>query len=290
MRISTSQMFDRPTSLMAALNQQADSLQTQISTSKKISAPSDDPTAYVQLDALKRAGADDSAYASNVKLAQGLLAQSDSTLESVQTQLQRVQELAVQASNGTLNAADRAGLVTSINEIASDLVNLANTKDVRGQALFGGASGDAPYVQNDDGSVSFTDSGQPAPIPVGDGDAIATSVTGDRAFGDMFATLKSLSDTIASGGDTGAVLDSLQANLDSVTAARASVGARGARLDLTATRLSDAAAAREVTRSGLEDTDITTSVADLQKTLTILQATQASFTKLSSLSLFDYLK
>jgi flagellar hook-associated protein 3 FlgL len=40
----------------------------------------------------------------------------------------------------------------------------------------------------------------------------------------------------------------------------------------------------------LEDTDVTTAVTQLQKTLTILQATQASFTKLTSLSLFDYLR
>ena len=47
---------------------------------------------------------------------------------------------------------------------------------------------------------------------------------------------------------------------------------------------------REAKRSGLEDTDITTTVVELQKTMTILSATQASFTKLSALSLFDYLR
>ena len=40
----------------------------------------------------------------------------------------------------------------------------------------------------------------------------------------------------------------------------------------------------------MEDTDITSAVTELQKTLTILQATQASFTKLTGLSLFDYLR
>lgn len=42
--------------------------------------------------------------------------------------------------------------------------------------------------------------------------------------------------------------------------------------------------------SEIEDTDISTAVIDLQKMSTALQATQASFTKLSALSLFDYLK
>ena len=68
------------------------------------------------------------------------------------------------------------------------------------------------------------------------------------------------------------------------------IGARGARLTIVSTAMTDAGTARETQRSALEDTDVTTTIADLQKTMTILQATQASFTKLSSLSLFDYLR
>lgn len=290
MRIATSQMFDRPMSLMATLSQKADTLQNQVATGRKLTAPSDDAVAYVRLDSLKRAGADDTAYSANVKLAQGLLAQTDTALDGVQTQLQRVQELAVQAGNGTLTATNRAAIAASIDDIATDLLSLANSKDVRGQPLFGGATGDAAYVQAGDGTISFAGTGDPAPIPVGDGDSVHSTVSGERAFGDMFATLKALSDAIAGGDDTGDALDALKDNMDSVAAARASIGARSARLDLTAERLTDAAASREEVRSGLEDTDVTTAVAELQKTLTVLQATQASFTKLSNLSLFDYLK
>ena len=43
-------------------------------------------------------------------------------------------------------------------------------------------------------------------------------------------------------------------------------------------------------RSKLEDTDVTSAVIELQQLMTALSATQASFTKLSGLSLFDYLR
>ncbi|MEI9927809.1 MAG: flagellar hook-associated protein FlgL [Sphingomonas sp.] len=147
LRVSTAQMFDRPTALMATLSQQADALQAQVATGKRIVAPSDDPVAYAQLGSLKRAGAADTAYAANVKLAQGLLAQTDSTLDSVKTQLQRAQELAIQASNGTLTDANRAAITTELGEITADLVSLANTRDARGTPLFGGATGDTAYVR-----------------------------------------------------------------------------------------------------------------------------------------------
>ena len=84
--------------------------------------------------------------------------------------------------------------------------------------------------------------------------------------------------------------DQLAAASTQVSAVQASLGARAARVELDQASLKQADTDRETTRSELEDTDITTAVTELQKTMTVLQATQASFTKLSSMSLFDYLK
>jgi len=291
MRIATSQMFDRPSSLMASLTQKADALQTQISTGKKFTAPSQDVAAYAQLQSLARADMDGSAYAANVKLAQGALAQADSTLDSIGTQLQQAQELALQAANGTLTAANRATIATSLGAITDQLLALANTNDLRGQPMFGGANGSTPYVKGADGSIAYTDSGQAAPIPIGDTDSVVTNVSGDRAFGDMFATIKALSDSLSSGGGVPSdTLAKLSSATESVSAARASVGARALRVDLVADQQDSSKVDRAGRRLDLEATDITATVTELQKTLTILQATQASFTKLTSMSLFDYLR
>src|SRR3546814_759278 len=111
---------------------------------------------------------------------------------------------------------------------------------------------------------------------------------------DVFAIIGALADTLENGGDVGAAaataLGDLKASVDHLTGVRASIGARGARLDLEQTRAADAGAAREIDRSAIEDTDITAAITELQKTMTILQATQASFTQLTQLSLFNYIK
>lgn len=291
MRVATSQMFDRPASLMTSLTEKADKLQTSISTNTKIATASDDPTGWVQLQGLGRADADSKAWSANVKLAQGVLAQADTTLGDASTQLQKVQELALQASSGTMSAADRAAAGASVQAAMDELLSLANTSDVRGQPLFGGADGSTPYVKNSDGSVSYAGSGEASPIPVGDKDSVVTNVSGDKVFGDMFATLKTLADALQSGNAVPAgTLDKLQDASDSVTAAQASAGARATRVDLVADRLTSAQADRDETRVALNEPDIAATVTELQKTLTILQATQASFTKLSSMSVFDYLR
>ena len=110
---------------------------------------------------------------------------------------------------------------------------------------------------------------------------------------DIFAIVSKLANALTTNTDPTAAAteagDSLKAALTQIGSARGSVGARAARLDLETTRLTDVATTREADRSSLEDTDVTAAITELQKTMTILSATQASFTKLSSLSLFNYL-
>ncbi|KQS03354.1 flagellar biosynthesis protein FlgL [Sphingomonas sp. Leaf357] len=302
MQISTSQLYDRSTTLMQQLTAKADKLQTQISTDKKISTASDDAVAYQKLASIKRSNANDTAYGANIKVVQSLLAQSDSTLGSVESQLQKAAELATQANNDTLNAADRKVIGDQLTAIVQDLVGLANTKDVRGQPLFGGSSGDTAVAQAADGSVSFTGTGEPSAIPVGDGVDVHATNSAQRVFGgistssgtsDVFAIISKLAAALTSNTDASAAAadagNSLKTALTQIGAARGSVGARGARLDLETARLTDVAATREADRSSLEDTDTAAAITELQKTMTVLSATQASFTKLSSLSLFNYL-
>jgi flagellar hook-associated protein 3 FlgL len=291
MRITTSQMFDRPTARMSALTAQADRIQAQISTGKRVVAASDDPAAYQALERLARADADDAAWSANVKLAQGVLSQADTTLASVETRLQRAQEIAIASSNGTLSASNRIAYASELNAIVDELLTVANGSDVRGQPLFGGSNGAAPFTRAADGSISYTGQGEPTAIPVGDGNAIATGVTGDRAFGDMFATLAAIGAALSNNEvPPGEATEGLDAALDQVNAARASIGARTIRLDYAAARIADTQIDREAARNDLEAVDVSAAITELQKTLTILQATQSSFTKLSGLSLFDYLR
>jgi flagellar hook-associated protein 3 FlgL len=303
MQISTSQLYDRSTTLMQQLSQKADTLQTQISSTKKLSAPSQDVVAYQRLATIKQATADDGAYSSNIGLAQSLLQQSDTTLSAVETQLQRAQELVVQANSGTLSDDNRQTISTQLKGILDDLVGLANTTDARGQPLFGAATGDSAVTKNADGSVSFTGTGEPSAIPVGDGSEIQATDSAARIFGgvknadgsttDMFAIISKFAAALDAGGSVtdaaAAAGDGLKASLAQVTSVHGSVGARGTRLDLEASQLKDTATNREIDRSALEDADVTATITELSKTMTILSATQASFTKLAQLSLFNYL-
>ena len=302
MRVPTTQLYGASVRQMSMLTAEADRLQTQVSTQLRFTNAADDPVAWQRVEALRVASADGDAYSGNVSLAQGLVAQTDATLGTIADRVQRARELALQTANGTMTPADRDAVSEELQGLVSDLVTLANTRDTRGQPMFGGAGTALPYVQNADGSVDYVATGDAAAVPIGSGESVAVSVSGARVFGnldgadgptDLFAVLTGLVGALGSdSGDTGAIdaaIEGLSAASDQVAAQRASVGARGYRLDLIAAQQTEAATARETERSETQDADLATSIADLQRTLTILQATQSSFTRLTSLSLFERL-
>lgn len=308
MQIGTAWLFDRTTRQMGTLSATAARLQTQIATGKRIGTPSDDPVAAARVARLERTDANDARWLDNMKLAGALLGQADRTLESVETQLQRARELAIKAANETLNDSDRAAIATELRAIVDDLFRLANSEDARGAPLFGGSASGPAFVRAADGSIAFAGEGEAAPIPIGEGATIQATDNGQRVFGnmrvggaatDVFAIMSDLAAALEPGGsatpaDRRAALDRGLEGLEvagaHVVTARASIGARAARLELETERVTRARAENEIDRGALEGVDVQAAVTELQKTLLALQATQASFTRLTQLSVFDYLR
>jgi len=297
MTISTSLWYNRSNSAMQTLTAKTDTLSTQISTGKKLQAPSDDPVAYAQLRGLAVANADGTAYGKNLDTAASLLSTADTTLKSIGDQITRAQELALQVNNGTFADQDRGAMAEALLGIVDSLASLGNTQDARGLPLFGDSAGTPAVTKAADGSYSFA-SGPVTAIPIGDGQTIQAGTNAARVFQsgstNILQAITDLATALQGGGDLGdagdTAISAIQTGSDQVNTLQASIGARASRIELEQSVQTSAASQREVSRSGLEDTDLTAAITELQKTMTILSATQASFTKLQSLSLFDYLK
>lgn len=299
MQISTNLFYSTASNRLSQMGARASELQTQISTGKKILKPSDDPAAAQQLAELDQKDADAAVYGSNMTLASSLLDQADGVLTQINTQLTRATELATQAANGTQTDASRKTIATELNSIVDSLVSLANTRNVRGQPLFGSASGGKAVTDNGDGTFTFPPEVQVSEVPIADGQSVQATESAKRIFdiggGDnTLSMLRTLAAALNAGGDVSSTvsgsLDKLSDAVDQVANVQASVGARGARVDLQQQLLTTANTDRSELRGKLEQVDITDAVVQLQQMMTALSASQASFTKLSQLSLFDYLK
>jgi flagellar hook-associated protein 3 FlgL len=299
MQISTSLFYSNASTRLSKMNDRASELMTQISTGKKILKPSEDPAASQQIAELDRRDADAGVYATNMTLAGSLLDQADSVLKQINIQLTRATELTTQAATGTQTDATRKVIATELSSILGSLVSLANTKDVRGEPLFGTAAGGKAVTDNGNGTFTFPTDMQVSEVPIADGQTVQTTETAKRIFdiggGDnTLAMLSRLAAALNTGGDVSttvaASLDDLGDAVRQTADVQASIGARGARVDLQQQLLTTANTDRSELRGKLEQVDITQAVVELQQMMTALSASQASFSKLSSLSLFDYLK
>lgn len=298
MQISSSLMFDRSASRMGSLMSNAVKLQTQLATGKKFTSPSENVAVGQQLAEFDRKNIDAAAYTSNMNMSSSMLSQADTTLDSIVTQMQRATELTVRAGNGTLSVQDRKVIGDELKAVVDTLVGLGNVSDSNGRSLFGSASGDPAITKNTDGTFTYNTAPSLSEVPIADNMSIQPTETAARIFqspaGDTLAILTQLASALQNGDATGEsarnLLDKVNTATDQVSIVQASVGARAARVELQQTLQENVSADREELRSSLEDTDMTATAAEFAKTMTILTATQSSFSKLSQLSLFSYLR
>lgn len=130
-------------------------LQEQLATGQKFTRPGQDPSGAARVLGIDTALAASAQFVRNIGQVTGRLNIEESVLSDADDVLQRLRELAVQAANGPLSAADRAAILTEARERRSQLLALANTRDGNGEYLFAGHStGTMPFA-DDAGSVQY---------------------------------------------------------------------------------------------------------------------------------------
>src|SRR5258707_6453819 len=125
-------------SAMTTLESNLSQTQNQISTNLSFTTPSQNPVAAGAVNQYPQALTQSQQYDSNANSAQGRLSIEDNALSQVQSALQSLRDLALQANSGTQSDQNRAAIATQATQIQSTLVSLANTQDGNGEYIFGG--------------------------------------------------------------------------------------------------------------------------------------------------------
>jgi flagellar hook-associated protein 3 FlgL len=256
----------------------------QISTGKRLLAPSDDPVAAAQISVLGRTQAEEATWSRNLDVAGALAARSDTALTSVARGLDRANELMIAAATGTLSAENRATLAAELKGIALDLAGLADSRDARGEMLFRTDALEIPVY--DGGTVT----------PVASRAALFESVSTAAGIRDIASILADAAAAIVEPVDsvrkaaTDTSLTEVGAALAHIAAARGDQGVRASRIDALQERLAESKLQLEEQRSKLESTDITEAVTRLEAKDLSLKATQAVFARINQTSLFDILR
>lgn len=252
--------------------------QTAISTGITLTKPSDDALAWVQVSDVARAQAQQAAWTANVKYGTGRAVNAEANLAEIGNLLNRAQELAISARNGTLNDTSQGAILEELGTIRLTISELLNQKDYQGTPVF--------------------DDGQSVLVPLSRG--LNLAVVGTRQSVsegiDINGTPGSMDDMFDSviaalqGGDDDAVanaVSAIQAGIDHVVIEQAKQGVRSDRLQTIGERLVDVDLSLTERRAALESTNLTEVISQVQAKLLQLEAAQSAFARINKQTLFD---
>jgi len=299
--LSTGAFYGRATRQIGSLRSRADELQQQIGSGERLSRSSDDPVAAARMRMLTRGQRLADVDQRNSDLAQNDLKLTDNALGSIANVIIRAKELAIQAASATLGADQQASIGIEIASLQQSLLFTANSRDGAGHALFGGETSGAAYEMSG-GVVSYLGTAGTEPVPLGEGQSVTPSLTGPEVFNfevggvptDLFAVLGTLAAALQGAGDPVAAsrdaMTALDTGLEKVTAAQTVVGARLSWIELMDQRREATGELVAAEQADIGGADLATTMTRLQEVMTVLEASQASFVRLSQLSLFSMLR
>jgi len=252
--------------------------QAAVSSGKKLITPSQDPRAWVQVSQIAQAQAQQAAWTANVAYAQTRATKADSNLSELNSLMVRARELYISASTTTLDEDGKASVVASLQGIRASINDLLTEKDYQGLPVFDdGTTVGVPVSRG----LSVEAVGTRQSISEGI-DVNGTPMSIDDILGSAISSIQA---GTAATNDAG--LKGIGVGLDHIINEQALQGVRGERLDAVTSRLKDVDLTLTERRGGLEDTDLTETITQLQGKLLTLEAAQAAFARINKQSLFD---
>ena len=107
-----------------------------MSSGSKINSAKDDAAGYAVAKTLSKAVSGTKVASNNVAVGNDLLSTTEGVLEVVASNLQRIRDLAEQASNGTYTSADRTKIKAEIDARMSEISSLTTNATFNGKTLF----------------------------------------------------------------------------------------------------------------------------------------------------------
>jgi flagellar hook-associated protein 3 FlgL len=194
--------------MLAAIQNSESNLQQalqQVSTGKRVTMPSDDPSASADMvqNTIDTANVDQ--YTQNVSGVLSTVQTADSALSSVVSSLTKAISLGTEGANGTNSAANQQATATQVQGILSSVVAQANLS-YQGAYVFGGtASTTVPYTADPTSASGYTYNGNNGvnSVQVGDQLSVQANLPGSQIFSnsstDVLGSLSSLVTALQSG-------------------------------------------------------------------------------------------
>jgi flagellar hook-associated protein 3 FlgL len=270
----------------------------QLASGRRVNRLSDDPaTAALSVEHRYRLGETDQ-FLRNIADISSLTRTTETALNEVVTALSRATTLGVQGGTDTISAENRAVVAAEVRSLQQRLVALGNT-EYQGKYIFAGTEvntqpfaldGSIPSGVRYDGNTTTNF------VEVAPGQMVKAHVLGSDVFtnpsADVFLALETLATALESGtsGQIQAATSQVRSAFEHVTNERAVLGAGLASLESAELFLQRERVDLAIRQEELVAADLATSATNLIQARSVREAVLAAAGRISSLSLFDFLR
>jgi flagellar hook-associated protein 3 FlgL len=182
MRITESLNQNQFLASIGALESDISQTQNEISSNSSFTDPAQNPVAAGEVNDFSQTLAQSQQFETNANSAKTNLSTEDSALSSVQTTLQSLRDLALEATSGTESSSNLSAIATQATQIQNSLLSLANTQNGNGEYIFSGyATQTQPFTLTSTGATYNGDTGQ-RQIQIAVGQTVADGDNGDAVF------------------------------------------------------------------------------------------------------------
>lgn len=281
---------------------QLDTTQQQLSSGKKINEPSDDPYGTSLTLDMNGQLAQLTSYNNNVSDGTAWTQAATSALSGIDSSVQRVQELVVQASTGTSTASDDQAAAAEVNQLIDSIKSDANTQ-YNGQYIFSGTSTQtAPYQSGATDTYQGGTGAVTRQIGPNSTVQVNTDVSqllgngqgsgGSAGDGKLLDTLRQIASDLQSGNTSalsGADTTALNSNYGNLTQMEANVGAVTDQLSTASTRIQDLQTDDTQVLSNTEDADMASTEISYSSQQAAFQAALQAGAQIIQTSLMNFL-
>lgn len=206
MRITDKMLTNNFLSSLNKSKQEVKDLQTQIASNSKINKPSDSPSGTARSLKISEQLQGTDTFLANIKDSLSFMQTTSSTMESIQSEVEKVRVLYSSINNAT-NQSNYGSFADQIDLILNSMLNLANT-EYDGKYVLGGTDNTAkPYGFTADGlavELKVASVAGEQEVRISKNTIQKVNMTGDEVFGtvgtdDIFNTLIRVRDSLRAG-------------------------------------------------------------------------------------------
>lgn len=293
-RVSDLSIFQKSLRSLREGRSELNEIRDRVATGKRVSRPSDDPTATARIMRSSRRLRAVEQRRETVETARSRLRTEESALGDLTNILDRARQVAVSQGGDSATAQTRSVAKKEVDQLLAQAVQVGNTR-FAGSFLFGGEFSDrAPFDEN--GEVP---TGQPQPVgerevEIGAGQRAKVNHDGKTVFLDSgaFDALKELSDALGADDQQAiqASVDSLTGSFEDVQDLIGEVGARTQRLEAARSTLDKLEVDVKSQKSKLEGASLPDSVLSMVDRQSSLRAAMQATARVIQLDLGTFLR